>query len=162
MQNMEEQIAEVETHIAERNKAIARMERDLEASKESLADKWFRTCTFNLKKSRLERETLEHKLQKLLSGKRHLDQLKLAAKLKEDKRLDGHARELAKMARAKERTDLRQINAVELCNRKCVELRRLVAPFVGEEQSYAMVYQAEKLAQEWMDKRLQATPASNS
>lgn len=156
-QTISEQIADVESHIAERNKAIARMERDLAASSESLADKWFRTCSYNLKKARLERDSLQRKLEKLLTAQAQFAQqeqtfLFKKNQAKERQYLELKRIEAAKVAR-KKNSDVRQLKCIEMNNRKCIELRRLIAHVVGEEQACAMSDQAEKLAWEWVEQR---------
>lgn len=157
MQTIADQLADIETQIAEKNKAIARMERDLDASNESLADKWFRTCSYNLKKARLDRETLERKLDKLLGTQRQVIQQEQAAIFKKKQAEANHALDLKRIAAAKvarkNDADFRQLNAIEMNNRKCIEFRRLVIPLIGEEKSCELMDQAEKLAWEWVEKR---------
>lgn len=165
MHNIDEQIADIESQIAVKNTAIARMEEALEAHGDE-QNEWFRACSFNLNKADLERESLQRKLDKLLSNQRHLAQQEASAKFKEKRRQEIQASELNRIMLAgiakKKDANSRQIKAIDMHNRKCVEFRRLIVPFVGEEQSYAISEQAEKLAQEWMDKREQAGIAAST
>lgn len=160
LQDLDKLIAETENQIAERNKAIARMEEALDSFGEE-PNEWYRSCSFNLKKAYLERDTLDGKLQKLLSNQRHLMQMEQTALFKKRQAEENHALDLKRIEAAKIAKkidhDARQINAIEFNERRFIELRRLIIPIIGEEKTFSMTADAERLAHEWIDKRAQKT-----
>lgn len=158
MQNLTEQIEDTENKIEAVITSIASMEQQL-LEYEGEPNGWYRACEYNLNKAELRKEYLERLLKKHLTSAKELEAQNLAAQLKSQRMDEVNRRQIqlaeAVVAAKAKKAETKRFQAIEVAERSLVEFKRLVCPLLGEEKTYAMCGEAERLALEWVEARKQ-------